>query len=1329
MPPKKFAPPAHPIEQEASIPDLRPPEKLHTRQRNRYLREAYNASTDTSMRDAIATHFVDDLVKGIESKIQSDWKDDYRAWLMGNSPYNNKVSQTPWGRQNLLFVPGVKEFLNSELDKHWAFRKALLELQRNGPGDNLNHTYLYYKYIVRAHEWIRMAAKTGQDPIPPWYRGDGMLEFLDQYKYPSPPDDGSTDEDGKRLRDPTNDISTHKDNAQKSLWWVDSARFVASKLDKMQSGPGDADQSDDKRANNDQLEYERLEAIKEAERQERDQVFVEFERLVQHQRSIFEAYERDRQAQRPPVHFSTQTGYFHVNDVEMTDVPEEPQAGPTPDELLRQQIRQLEEAQQQERERWQQWQQQHRDPVLRRTMILASVVSQWELYENEGAYAYEASMAERRFLSEWMLNEARGRTFSEEEIHVLNLIHTGQIDRSRLEITLEDEIAILEEAANLQDQEGGQVIHPATIAAMREYINIQRYLAENQDNVYLLEEEREMLLQHQYRLLRSAYSTLSNPSMQHDLFMNLRTRISRLNSIRRMTRDVVESEERIAQLQRAAAATNDEYRAMARQDYVQNLLNAENAETEFAQARETVTTAQTNGTMSAEEAAHALATIQQLEANYFQTTRLLQGRLAAFDAELERESAFIAARRDAIIRIIREIQAADDAMDQQPPDIEVPEPENEPMEEAAATADQPNDVGGVQIDVEVEEQPPPEEEDEQDRRRHRFRRTRPAGGARRRRPGESTADYVRNVANERRDEAARAAARQQQEEQRRAQESVHEHIDQHVPAGQQRDAMHEAVDEAARDGPAAVNTDNPAQDETERTAHGMNGTPRDTAAAATRDTPGNRGGVDPGITVHNISPEFLERITPYSQLFTSLTPALFEMDREQFTTFFEMDERFGFDPGELFDIYTHVGRASGIPRDQRTAEDEHVIGLVQDSMQTYRTVIADVTRALREINAQGTSDIGVIGQIMENANRTLSSDAGRLTRQFMLSHLVPILRGDEEYRQLLNAGNHMGLIDAMARRLQNDTGDYADMAHKIGNVTTFILALMSLNSPNHTGSSTHDLIANYARYIVNTALTNRWIATRVGELLERVERDFPHIPPIADLKEPPPAGLVTVADRFPADRSARDDTRTPVVSYDRNGIMYLDAVDSHNAIPYDSALIERVAEAAGVPEDDTESRTALALFAYFWSLNKDGDPVQALIHGGQLPRWVGKRLAATFSVFRGPGERSVFTRQRIAAFSEAMTAYYRNIEVVGYRQGAEQLVRAAVNQISEALNFGRGPRPIQRLYVSRHSQRPLQNNPAAFHYFKQSVVPPAPVEEEQAPPQWSDEIPEHMRDR
>lgn len=247
MPPKKFAPPSHPLELEAGIPDLRPPEKLRIQQRNRYLRTAYQASTELPVRAAIATHIVSDLVQGVEGTIDTDWRDDFRAWLMGNSAYNLPMCQTPWGGQNLLFVPGVKEFLNAELDKHWEFRKALLELQRNGPGDNVNQAYLYYKYIVRAYDWIKRAMANKNQPVtPPWFDPKGMIDFLDQYKMSTGPhtEDDDDDEKPDLGRDPTADLNTSHKNLRRPLWY-DHRRLdhvVLNGLDELaDAGPGNAD--------------------------------------------------------------------------------------------------------------------------------------------------------------------------------------------------------------------------------------------------------------------------------------------------------------------------------------------------------------------------------------------------------------------------------------------------------------------------------------------------------------------------------------------------------------------------------------------------------------------------------------------------------------------------------------------------------------------------------------------------------------------------------------------------------------------------------------------------------------------------------------------------------------------------------------------------------------------------------------------------------------------------------------------------------------------------------------------------------------------------------
>jgi len=212
-PPGKYAAPKHPLLLERKLDKMVPPDKLRNHELQRFYETGLNNNLAAPVQTAYATQYVKHLERLKESEIDKDWRDDFRAWMCGNSKFNTKISQTPWESKPLFHVKGVRDFLSSELDMHWDFRKKLITLQTYGPGDDLNQIYLYYKFIVRAHHWADMAKASGGDPVPPWYRGDGMIEFLDMYKWPSNYMDGAPD-------DPSNDVhrpgsGTPKPNEQR----------------------------------------------------------------------------------------------------------------------------------------------------------------------------------------------------------------------------------------------------------------------------------------------------------------------------------------------------------------------------------------------------------------------------------------------------------------------------------------------------------------------------------------------------------------------------------------------------------------------------------------------------------------------------------------------------------------------------------------------------------------------------------------------------------------------------------------------------------------------------------------------------------------------------------------------------------------------------------------------------------------------------------------------------------------------------------------------------------------------------------------------------------
>lgn len=187
----KYAAPPTPLEAEAKLKDLVPPDAVKDRQRNRFFQDVYNRTTRLDVKNAVAERFVQSMDKSIDSAIDEDWKRGYEAWLLGRSTFNDPVYQTWWGKHNLLHLPEVKEFLLERHNKHWDFRKALIELQTWGPR-NQKQAYLYYKYIVRAREWMQLRGGPGgggPPPIPPWFDPQGQLEFLDMYHVP--PQDGN----------------------------------------------------------------------------------------------------------------------------------------------------------------------------------------------------------------------------------------------------------------------------------------------------------------------------------------------------------------------------------------------------------------------------------------------------------------------------------------------------------------------------------------------------------------------------------------------------------------------------------------------------------------------------------------------------------------------------------------------------------------------------------------------------------------------------------------------------------------------------------------------------------------------------------------------------------------------------------------------------------------------------------------------------------------------------------------------------------------------------------------------------------------------------------
>jgi len=196
---QKYKPPRHPLLLENQLRNIVPTEKFINDRVSRYLTYQHNNARSPGVAAATAAESVRLAVEGLRSKINTEWVDGFRAWLLGNSKYNTDQYFTPWGRKPLVHIDGVVDWIDAEIDMHHDFRTKLQLLYIEGPGDTLERAYLYYKFVVCGLDWAVAQKHTAGDgkQYPPWFDRKGQIEFLDMYgDYPGDGATGGADHPG-----------------------------------------------------------------------------------------------------------------------------------------------------------------------------------------------------------------------------------------------------------------------------------------------------------------------------------------------------------------------------------------------------------------------------------------------------------------------------------------------------------------------------------------------------------------------------------------------------------------------------------------------------------------------------------------------------------------------------------------------------------------------------------------------------------------------------------------------------------------------------------------------------------------------------------------------------------------------------------------------------------------------------------------------------------------------------------------------------------------------------------------------------------------------------
>lgn len=105
---------------------------------------------------------LNELLNGqIDAKIDDEYVEEFHRWLLGKSRWNTDPKKTPWGTRMLVgesIIVYIREFIGKKKD----FEKKLVQLKVTGPPMNIEHAWLYFKYIVTE------ADPDGMEYLPEW---------------------------------------------------------------------------------------------------------------------------------------------------------------------------------------------------------------------------------------------------------------------------------------------------------------------------------------------------------------------------------------------------------------------------------------------------------------------------------------------------------------------------------------------------------------------------------------------------------------------------------------------------------------------------------------------------------------------------------------------------------------------------------------------------------------------------------------------------------------------------------------------------------------------------------------------------------------------------------------------------------------------------------------------------------------------------------------------------------------------------------------------------------------------------------------------------------
>lgn len=187
---RKYKVPPDPLEREAKVSEMTATNRFRRQRAIEYYQKLIRDATDatkplpvkglrgpylqspafrTAWTHALTVRLNELLNGEIDAKIDDLFVEEFHRWMLGKSKWNTIPAKTPWGTHPLV-GPSIVLYEREFISKKKDFEKKLVQLKVTGPPNNIEHAWLYFKYIV-----------TESDP-------DGM-EYLPEWNWWTNPDE------------------------------------------------------------------------------------------------------------------------------------------------------------------------------------------------------------------------------------------------------------------------------------------------------------------------------------------------------------------------------------------------------------------------------------------------------------------------------------------------------------------------------------------------------------------------------------------------------------------------------------------------------------------------------------------------------------------------------------------------------------------------------------------------------------------------------------------------------------------------------------------------------------------------------------------------------------------------------------------------------------------------------------------------------------------------------------------------------------------------------------------------------------------------------------